>query len=487
MCRPLCAALATLLLSAAGLSAAPPSPIRFATYNVSFFRTAAGALITEMSTPAGTSTNHGNIRQVAEALQRIRPDVVLLNEFDHDAAGQAMNLFHDNFLAVPQQTGLVALNYPFRYTAPSNTGVSSGFDLDNNGTAVTTPGTEAYGNDCFGFGTFPGQYGMVIYSRFPIETSKVRSLQLFKWKDMPDAQLLKTTGNPPLTTYYTAAERDVLRLSSKTHLDVPVDIGGGILVHVLASHPTPPTFDSTEDKNGKRNYDEVRLWADYIDPARSGYIYDDNGVRGGLPAGARFVIKGDQNADPNDGDTLSGSARQMTTHPLVNATFIPSSGATGGGASFSGGAGQTGNKQHDTAAFSGGLRVDYVLPSRAGFSVFNGAVFWPGPSDPLRSVVSDSDPSDHHMVWMDLRPQISLTEAVGNLTPTWTGSAVQLTWQAAAGYAYKVQESPSMTAGTWTDAAVTPVITPGTLAASAVLPATVPGRKFYRLQVGFLP
>jgi 3-phytase len=477
-----------MLASSTALATPPPARVRFATYNVSFFRTAPGALVAEMNTPAGTTANHGNIRQVAEALQRQNPDVLLLNEFDYDAEWQAMNLFHDNYLTMPQQPGLTGLNYPYRYTAPSNTGISTGFDLDNNGAAVTTPGTDLYGNDCFGFGQYPGQYGLVIYSRFPIETPQIRSLQLFKWKDMPGAKLLLNTGNPPLTTYYSAAERDVLRLSSKTHLDVPINLGGGILAHLLASHPTPPTFDAAEDKNGKRNFDELRLWADYIDPARSKYIYDDAGVTGGLPAGARFVIEGDQNADPNDGDTVTGAAKQFTQHPLVNATFTPTSGPNGGAANFSSAAnGQIGNRLQDTAAFSGGLRVDYVLPSKAGFTIFNGAVFWPGPSDPLRSVVSDLDPSDHHMVWMDLVPTVSIQEAVKDLTATWSGDAVTLTWSASAGYAYRVQQSPSMAANTWVYLRVNPVTTPGSLATVAIIPASVPGRMFYRVQVTFAP
>ncbi len=483
------AAAAFFLVTAGGLFAAPPpARVRFATYNVSFFRTSAGALTTEMNTPSGTTANHGNIRQVAEALQRQRPDVLLLNEFDYDAGWQAMTLFHNNYLAVPQQAGLVGLDYPYRYTAPSNTGISSGFDLDNNGAVVTSTGTEAYGNDSFGFGQFPGQYGMVIYSRFPIATSMIRSMQLLKWKDMPGSKLLLNTGNPPLTTYYTTDEREVLRISSKTHLDVPIDLGGGILAHLLASHPTPPTFDAAEDKNGKRNFDELKLWADYIDPARSKYIYDDAGGTGGLPAGARFVIAGDQNADPNDGDTLTGSARQLTQHPLVNATLTPNSGAAGGAANYSTSAnGQIGNRIQDTAAFSGGLRVDYVLPSKAGFSIFNGAVFWPGPSDPLRSVVSDTDPSDHHMVWMDLVPAVSIQEAVKDLNASWSGDTITLAWTAAAGYAYKVQQSPSMAASSWTDTGVNPVTTPRSLATVASIPAGVPGRMFYRVQVTFAP
>ena len=70
-------------------------------------------------------------------------------------------------------------------------------------------------------------------------------------------------------------------------------------VHFLTSHPTPPVFDDPPvlpagvDFNGRRNYDEIRLWADYITGGRQArYIYDDQGRRSGLPSGARFVITG---------------------------------------------------------------------------------------------------------------------------------------------------------------------------------------------------
>ncbi|MES2707849.1 MAG: endonuclease/exonuclease/phosphatase family protein [Verrucomicrobiota bacterium] len=488
-----CFGLSAALFTAAGtaaLLAAPSAKVRFATYNTSLFRPSAGALIAELNNPSGGSPNIADIHRIAEAIQRTAPDVLLVNEFDWDANGDALRLFHDNFLAAAQKPGLTPLNYPYRYTAPPNTGVSSGFDLDNAGGVVSTPGTEAYGNDCFGFGTFPGQYGLAVYSKFPIDTARLRSFQFFLWKDMPGSRLLLPTGNPSLLAYYTAAERDVLRLSSKTHLDVPIDLGGGILAHLLVSHPTPPTFDAAEDKNGKRNHDEIRLWADYIDPAKSAYIYDDKGTRGGLPPGARFVIEGDSNADPFDGDSLPGAARQFTRNPLINNTFVP---VSAGGAAF-GGNGQIGSSSQDTAAFSGGLRVDYVLPSAAGFSIQTGGVFWPGPSDPLRAVVSDSDPSDHHLVWLDLIPRVSLQEAVQNFQatpqpPSGAPASVVLTWQAAPGYIYQIERSPTLTTGTWVPAQVNPAIDPITFAASATVPLSLPaeGRMFYRLQISFAP
>ena len=77
---------------------------------------------------------------------------------------------------------------------------------------------------------------------------------------------------------------------AKSHWDVPIRVGGEI-VHFLVSHPTPPVFDGLEDRNGTRNSDEIRLWADYISPGPgSAYIHDDDGVYGGLPRGAQFEV-----------------------------------------------------------------------------------------------------------------------------------------------------------------------------------------------------
>jgi hypothetical protein len=228
----------------------------------------------------------------------VRPDVVLVNEFDFDAGGVSLDRFAENYLEVGPG-GAAPIRYPYRFTAESNTGIPTGLDLNDDGEV-------GGGDDAFGFGLFPGQYGMAVYSRFPIAEEDVRTFQRFRWKDMP--------GNLLPTDFYDAAEQEVLRLSSKSHWDIPIELGGRT-VHLLASHPTPPTFDGPEDRNGRRNHDEIRFWADYVRPNRSDYIYDDEGDRGGLHRGARFVIAGDQNADPEDGDSYDDAIWQLLDHP----------------------------------------------------------------------------------------------------------------------------------------------------------------------------
>eukprot|EP00481_Brizalina_sp_1-RS-2013_P001694 TRINITY_DN4300_c0_g1_i1.p1 TRINITY_DN4300_c0_g1~~TRINITY_DN4300_c0_g1_i1.p1 ORF type:complete len:132 (-),score=10.23 TRINITY_DN4300_c0_g1_i1:179-574(-) len=114
---------------------------------------------------------------------------------------------------------------------------------------------------------------------------KIRTLQTFKYKDMPNAQmpLMPKTGE----NWCSAQEWQALRLSSKSFWDVPVVINNKA-VHILASHPTPPVFDGEEDRNGKRNHDEIRLIADYV--ANANYLYDDNGQKGGLETQSRLLF-----------------------------------------------------------------------------------------------------------------------------------------------------------------------------------------------------
>lgn len=114
-----------------------------------------------------------------------------------------MKLFQENFLSVGQG-GQDSIIYKHRFTAPSNTGVSSGQDFDNSGRAATNPGNNSYAGDAFGFGTFPGQYGMVVYSQFPIKDALLRNFQKFLWKDMPNSLLPNGEGGRP--AYYNEEE-----------------------------------------------------------------------------------------------------------------------------------------------------------------------------------------------------------------------------------------------------------------------------------------
>ena len=112
---------------------------------------------------------------------------------------------------------------------------------------------------------------MVLLSKYPIVEENVRTFQNFLWQDMPSALLPDDSTTPEPNDFYSEEELEILRLSSKSHWDIPIEIDGEV-VHVLASHPTPPVFDGEEDRNGRRNHDEIRFWADYITPGEGSYI-----------------------------------------------------------------------------------------------------------------------------------------------------------------------------------------------------------------------
>jgi hypothetical protein len=369
---------------------------RVATYNASLYRNEAGQLVRDLE-----DGGNQQARRIAEVIQRVRPNVLLLNEFDYDSNRRAAALFQSQYLAIPQN-GCQPIEFAHHFTAPVNTGRPSGRDLDHNGRT----GDPA---DAVGFGRHEGQYGMLVLSMFPIDAAGARTFQKFLWRDMPGALLPNKPGES--APFYYDGDLNVLRLSSKSFWDVPIAVPAKagsrpITFHLLCSHPTPPVFDGPEDRNGRRNHDEVRLIADYIDEKKCGYLVDDAGRPGGLSGDALFVILGDLNADPVDGDSVPGTMDQLLKHPRVNSSFTPDS--AGGKLATERNANASvrgpGDPAHDTSNFGEfqNLRVDYVLPSR-GLTVTGCGIFWPTPGEPGSDAVSATD---HRLVWIDiiLRP-----------------------------------------------------------------------------------
>jgi len=375
--------------------------VRFATFN-----------LWDVRTDDLVRSDQPRVRALAETIQRIRPNIILLNEITYDIPGvpdvpdggepgQNAARFIRNYLSTPQAEGL----RPIRYKAvmlPVNTGIPSGFDLDNDGRIVTsfppparanpdgTPARSsedgrAYGNDCWGFGEYPGQYGMALLvdERLKVVHSAIRTFQRFPWNYLP-APLLPT--NEDGTPFYSPDEVGLLRLSSKSHWDIPIRFPNGSIVHVLCSHPTPPAFDGPEQRNQKRNFDEIRFWRDYI--SGLSYLVDDEGETGGLLPGSKFVIMGDLNADAEEGtgvgnpiaDLLLSNRRvQITPPPLLDPPVMDGEDLDA----------------TDTAAF--GKRADYILISRQ-LEITRSGVWRHTPT-----TWPHGFPSDHYPVWAEIR------------------------------------------------------------------------------------
>ena len=377
-----------------------PFALRVATFNIEDLRSE------EVANP-----DSQRAKAAAAVIQQIRPDIILINELAYDQAGGPAwqertepgrngQRFADNHLAVSQGEGLEPIRYR-AFMQPSNTGIPSRFDFDNDGTVASeppnlppathdpdsrkqTPEGRVYGADTWGFGTFPGQYSMALLVRedFLLLEDQVRTFRLLLWSSMPDALVpVDPESDEP---WYSTEEWTEFRLSSKSHWDVPVQLPNGAILHLLASHPTPPAFDGPEQRNQKRNHDEIRFWADYLDG--EDYIVDDRDRRGGLEPGASFVILGDLNADPQKGRALDNPiGRWLLEHPRVQGDFTPTAAATGVDPRWA---------ELDTADTSEwGMRIDYVLPS-SDLEILGGAV--------ERPTTEAARVSDHFPVWLDL-------------------------------------------------------------------------------------
>ncbi len=356
--------------------------MRLATFNVALSRRGSGVLLKELT------EGSAEIDAVVEIILRVRPDILFLNELDRDAENRALARFVA--LLAAGRDGMEGIEYPYAFAGPVNTGIRSGVDFDGDG---KTGGPR----DAYGYGRFPGQYGMAVLSRFPLETGRVRTFQLLPWAAMPGAlRPVLPDGSPYRPDEVWAARR----LSSKSHWDLPVRLPDGRALHLLASHPTPPVFDGPEDLNGRRNHDEIRFWADYLDGAA--WIADDAGTAGGLPGGVAFAILGDLNADPVDGEGRQEAIRALIAHPLVQDPAPASEGAAAATAAGEASAAHDGDGALDTADWSetgaGNLRVDYVLVSR-NLRIAGAGVFWPAPGEPGADLLAASD---HRLVWVDI-------------------------------------------------------------------------------------
>ncbi len=352
--------------------------LRIATYNASLYGDKSGQVLKRLRTGKDPQAS-----KVATIVQTVRPDILLINEIDYEADGAVADTLAQKYFAV-SRGGQKAIHYPHVLAIPSNTGIDSGLDLNRNG-QLKEP------NDAWGYGTYPGQYAMAVFSRFPIDEENLRTFQKFLWNEMPSAlrPVDPKTGQP----YYADAVWSELRLSSKNHADVPVKVDGQS-IHILASHPTPPVFDGDEDRNGCRNHDEIRFWVEYLN-AKADYLVDDGGVSGGLNQKASFVIMGDLNSDPEAGDSRREAIESLIKHPRVT---DPQPTSEGGAelpqSSF------TGDPARHTAQFgrNRSMRIDYVLPSRQ-LKLIDSGVFWPKRQSPQYGLI---EASDHRMVWIDI-------------------------------------------------------------------------------------
>ena len=298
-------------------------------------------------------------RAVVTTIADLNADVLLLTGIDYDAGGQTL-------AALAGALAEAGAPYPYRLPLRPNSGLATGFDLNGNG-RLGEP------RDAMAYGRYAGEGGMALLSRLPIDTAQMRDFSGFLWADLP--QSLSPDTDPAL--------RGVQRLSSGGHYEVPIALPDGQSLRLLAFYATPPAFDGEEDRNGKRNHDEAAFWLELM----AGHLPF-------APPAAPFAIIGQASLDPADGEGRAGALRTLLAHPALT---DPAPRGTSGRVD----AGQTGDSALDTALYDGlgGLRVEYILPSRD-LAVQGAGVIWPPDSDPKAQVLATA--SRHRPLWVDV-------------------------------------------------------------------------------------
>lgn len=244
--------------------------LRLATWHVDLSLKGPGLLVRDLG--------KGSFDTVLDQIAVVQPDVLVLTDIDYDYGMVTLGLMRDAL-------GTRGLDLPYLFAQRPNTGMSTGLDLDGDG-LLGGP------RDAQGYGWFSGQGGQAVLSRYPI--SLVADFSTVLWRDAPDTAMRETDSG-----------WDIQRLSTSAHWALRVDAPAGAL-DVLTLAATPPLFDGPEDRNGRRNRDEVLLWLHVLEGRVAGY----------QPTHP-LVLVGNFNLDPDKGDGLRDTAQQVLDHPAL--------------------------------------------------------------------------------------------------------------------------------------------------------------------------
>lgn len=330
------------------------APLAAGTYRIAYYdtelaRDGPGLLLRDI-----LSGEDAQVRAVVSVLDRLDADVLALSGIDHDARGAALNALN----------AALARPFPLAIGLPGNVGRPTGHDLDGDGWRGG-PG------DAQAWGAFAGQGALAVLSRLPLMPDGARSLGHLTWSGLPGS--LAPDGTP-----------EDLPISRSGHWILSL---GPPALDLLLFHAVPPVFDGPEDRNGRRNHDELRLWRLLLD-----------GQAGVAAPRGPIVVLGGANQDPVDGEGRKAGIRDLLADPRLTDPAPRSAGAAALHDPHHGSP-----AARDTVEWPppgpGRLRVDYVLPGRD-IAVSETGVFWPPPDDPMAATVARA--SRHRAVWIDI-------------------------------------------------------------------------------------
>ncbi|MEM6310695.1 MAG: endonuclease/exonuclease/phosphatase family protein [Pseudomonadota bacterium] len=288
---------------------------------------------------------------VIEVIHAVAPDILVIGGFDWDFENRAVAAFQ-------KELATAGHAMPYAYAPQPNRGLPTGLDLDQDG-RLNEP------EDRQGFARFTGADGLALLSRFPVQTEDAIDLTPLLWSDLPGA-LLPYPNQPE-------GLGAAMRLSTTGHWVVPVQVPDQPIVWIGSFHATPPVFDGPEDRNGRRNHDEVAIWSQLL-----GDLLDTK-----IPSG--FLLAANSNLDPNAGDGRRRAMANLLADPrLIDPLQSSSYGLV------------TVDWQRDDLD---PMRISYVLPDTS-FKVLDAGVFWPAIDEDMAATVATA--SRHRLVWVDV-------------------------------------------------------------------------------------
>ncbi|HEY5933916.1 MAG TPA: endonuclease/exonuclease/phosphatase family protein [Kofleriaceae bacterium] len=352
--------------------------------------------IRELTTAKLLDANHRQVKAATEIIARFDAEILSINEIQYDLAGVPTA---DLPGAAQRTLGSVAIDGEpagnAARLAERIASVDPELDYKYSAMFLGNSGFAFSGNtgghaelDMRGFGEFPGRFNSALLSKHPILADDVRAIHDYRWSALPGNSIdeIKTTLG--------IAIPDDFPLFEKALFIVPVDVDGNV-IHFVLAHPVSAGFSAM---NPYRNRDELRAIALFL----SGEL---PGVEP-LPDGAHFVVVGDLNADPEDGDGDRAGISALIEHPLVDAHFPIGRGGSEGTHpernTFLSGCGRETGPIVTNPATKLQLQLDYLLTSATLGEPLASSVFWPHHVNDAASYELTCFASDHRYVWMDL-------------------------------------------------------------------------------------
>lgn len=367
-----------------GAGGAPPGTVRvrLAHFNVR-----------ELSTDKLLDAADEQASAAAEILGRFDADIVSINEIQYDIQGiPSLSMPGAPATATPGGFDGGADNARRLADRVAAAGATEGYAH----TLLTVGNSGFYwegsgGSQWFvlrGWGEYEGRFNTAVLSRYPILGDQVRVIADFAWESLPGntiAQMQSEIGESVPAGF---------PLFEKSLNVVPIQIDDEV-VHLVMLHPVAPAFDPI---NTYRNFDELQGLRMFLDGTLPGVP--------GLPDGAKFVVVGDLNADPEDGDSFDTAVSQILTHPSLATPVFPtaagSKGLNGPFNTYLSGCGRDDGSTVSDPTTRFQLQLDYILPSATIGAPLASFLFFP---DHL-SARADFDlacrASDHRMLYLDL-------------------------------------------------------------------------------------